>query len=181
MIIYVDHKEQNIARIIAATFPDYRGTKVQVTTAETYHPENYWSGGTRNYAVAYNLETGVVSQLSRATENPMNGTAHITVGIPEGAAIVEHILFQGKDLGIRIIVRPDNLTPFLPVPNTLTERQLSILATIRSYISSYRREVFARNHVTQEEKDELQRLGYLNKRNALTLDGKNASHAARAW
>lgn len=181
MITYVDTKDANIARIIAATFPDYRGQKAQITTGETYSPENYWSGGSKTYAVAYNLETGVVAQLSKATENPILGAAHITVNIPPGAAIVEHIIFQGKDLGIRIIVNPDNLAPFLPAPNTLTERQLAILATTRSYVSWYRKGVFARSGVTQGEKDELQRLGYLTKQGGLTLTGKNAASGARAW
>ena len=181
MVIYVNPADASIARIISATYPNYRGQKAQITTGETYTPQGYWSGGSKTYAVAYNLETGAVSPLSRATENPMNGAAHVTVEIPAGAAIVEHVLFQGKDLGIRIIVHPDNLAPFLPAPTTLTERQLQILATVRSYISFYRKEVFARNHVTQAEKDELQSLGYLTKQGGLTLNGKNAAHAARAW
>ena len=181
MVTYADRKDPTIARLIQATFPSYRGAKVQVTTGETYTPENYWSGGSKTYAVALSLETSAVSQLNRATENPMNNAAHVTVPIPQGVAIVEHVIFDGKDSGIRIIVHPENLAPFLPAPNALTERQLSILATVRSYISSYRKEVFALNRVTQAEKDELQRLGYLTKQGGLTLDGKNAASNATVW
>ena len=181
MTTYIDRKDPDITHIIAATFPDYRGTKIAIGTAESYQPHNYWSGGSKTYAVAYNLDTGVVSPLDRATENPMHGAAHVSVPLPAGVAIVEHVIFGGKDLGIRIIANPGTIAPLLPAPNTLTERQLTILATVRSYISSYRREVFTKNDVTQEEKNELQRLGFLTKQGGLTMDGKNAASIARAW
>ncbi len=181
MSIYVDRRDSTIAKIVAATYPNYRGTKVQVEASEQYSPENYWSGGSRTYAVAYNLATGTVNQPARATEDPSRGEAHVTIDILQDVAIVEHIIFCGKDLGIRIIVHPDNLTPLLPALTELTERQLSILATVRCYISSYRKEVFARNNVETSEKEELYRLGYLTKQGGLTLDGKNAANSVRAF
>ena len=181
MTTYVNRRDPTIARILDATFPDYRGTQVSVIAGEIYTPENYWSGGSKTYATAYNLETSLVIPLSHATENPFKAAAHVTVPIPQGVVIVEHVIFCGKDSGIRIIVHPENLTPFLPAPNTLTDRQLSILATVRSYVSSYRKEVFTLNQVTQVEKDELARLGCLTKLGALTLDGKNAASNAIPW
>lgn len=181
MSTYVDRKSPDVARIVSATFPDYRGTKVAISTAEKYSPQNYWSGGSRTYAVAYSLDTGKVILLDSETENPMNGAAHVSVPIPQGVAIIEHVIFQGKDLGIRVIVHPDNLAPLLPAPCSLTDRQRIILATVRSYISSYRKEIFARQGVSQAEKDELQRLGYLTKQGGLTIAGKNAASDSRAW
>ena len=181
MVIHVDRKDSSIARIVAATFPGYSGTKISIATEDSYRPENYWSGGSRTYAMAYNLETGKAMPLSEATANPMNGAAHTKVDIPANIAIVERVIFRGKDLGIRIIVRPETVTPFLPQSSELTERHLKILATIRSYISSYRKEVFSRNNVTQGEKDELTRLSYLTKQGGLTISGKNAAQNIEPW
>lgn len=178
--LYIDPKDQQISAIAHACYPNYSGKKYQIATANRYHLENYWSGGSRTYVVAYNLDTKQIQPAPEVTANPMNGAAHSEIEIPLGVAMVEHVYFCGKDLGVRIVVRPESLAPLLPKQEatTLTDRQLSILATIRSYVSSYRKEVFARHNVAQEEKDELARLGYLTKQGGLTIQGKNTAQSA---
>lgn len=54
----------------------------------------------------------------------------------------------------------------------LTERQMKILATVRAYKSDYRKDVFRRNRVTVDEMQELNRLGLIDARGAITRSGK---------
>lgn len=57
----------------------------------------------------------------------------------------------------------------------LTERQRKILATVRSFTSTYRRELFARFRVRQADLDELREMGLLDRRGAMTIMGRNIS------
>jgi len=50
---------------------------------------------------------------------------------------------------------------------------MKILATIRAYTSKYRKEVFETHGVTQAELDELQKLGLIDRRGAITVIGRN--------
>jgi hypothetical protein len=63
----------------------------------------------------------------------------------------------------------------------LTDRQKTILATIRAYTSSYRRDVFARNKVTLAEIDELYKKGFVDRRGALTRLGRIAAEDIEPW
>jgi hypothetical protein len=63
---------------------------------------------------SYHLASGAVAVPTFVTTNPMRGPAHSAIEIPEGVAIVEHSIFQGKDAGIRIYVNPANMGKFLP-------------------------------------------------------------------
>ena len=74
---------------------------------------------------------------------------------------------------IDLYVHPAAYEPPKLVAPSLTSRQMKILATIRAYTSNYRREVFDTNVVTQSELDELQRLGLVDRRGALTVMGRN--------
>ena len=90
--------------LLSRTYPDYRGLKISLRSAEAYHLGNYWDGGTRNYVVALDLATMAVAPPVSDSTNPFTDTAHATVAIPDGVAFVEHTIFCGKDLGIRIYV-----------------------------------------------------------------------------
>lgn len=75
---------------------------------------DYFSEGSRNFARAYDLATGRVAQPLAAAGTPWNAQAHARIEIPAGVAIVEHSIFCGKDAGVTIYVRPENLAPLLP-------------------------------------------------------------------
>jgi hypothetical protein len=112
--IKVSVTDPTIRKIVKACYPDYVGRKIKVEPKNTYFMTNYWDGGTRNFAVAYHLESGLTKEPTEVTTNPMNKISHGQVEIPEGIAIVEHSIYQGKDVGIRIYVNPSNVGRFLP-------------------------------------------------------------------
>lgn len=103
-----------VKQIARAAFPDYTGRKFRVEAlAGAKRLDSYWSGGSRNYFVLLSLAT------MRQVALPQNGTPFDAVGtlelreLPINCALVEHCYFCGKDLGITVYARPENLTPLL--------------------------------------------------------------------
>jgi hypothetical protein len=96
-----------LARKIALTcYPEYKGRKISVASAAIYRMADYWDGGSRDYAIAYELESGRTGAPTGAVHNPMNGAAHAEIEIPAGVAIVERSIFCGREVGITIYVNP---------------------------------------------------------------------------
>jgi len=170
--------------IIYATFPDYGGKKIQVRAAETVtvHGLN-WTGGSRNRYAACTLDgraTGNADAGNAALpwRNPVEGQ---TVAVPPGFAVVEHCMFCGKDLGLRIYVTPGDMPRLLPAPvgDELSEQEKAVLKIIRSLISSYRREKARSLGISAEEYfvlcEALKAKGLLSANGGLSLAGKNAA------
>lgn len=95
-----------VKRLLAATFPEYRGRKIRLAFSTSVRLENYWDGGTRSYWKAVDLASGETAPPAAATNNPLNRLAHVDVPIPAGVALVEHVIFCGKDCGIVVHVAP---------------------------------------------------------------------------
>ena len=76
---------------------------------------------------------------------------------------------------ITLYMHPDDFQPSRAIGPTLTERQRKILATVRSFTSTYRRELFDRFRVRQDELEELQKMRLLDRRSAVTIMGRNVS------
>jgi hypothetical protein len=119
----VSKRDDSIRSIVGATFPEYRGRKITVRVQQyPLHIESYWSGGSRSYFAAVNLRTMATVSV------PQNGTpfdggpiAADGVIIPEGFAIVEHCIFSGKDLGLRIHVNEASLPRLLSDGSLVSE------------------------------------------------------------
>lgn len=97
-----------VKRVLAATFPEYRGRKVKARA--WLRPQvlsNYWDGGTRSFYKAVRIEDGAIADFG--TDNPFVRSTHEPVDLPAGVLLVEHVIFCGKDLGIVIWARTDAL------------------------------------------------------------------------
>lgn len=106
---------REVAPVIAAVFPEYRGKKVaiEIGTEITFYDLN-WSGGTRNSYRAVRLADLVVgSAIPSSFCPPLEGK---TVEIPMDVAIVEESHFCGSGPSITIHCRPENVPA-----NLLTE------------------------------------------------------------
>lgn len=91
--------------IVSAAFPEYRGRKIRSKVGELVYVANTcWSGGTRNEFVAVELATMRVLPMAEALRAPVEfgGMQGGKVAVPQGYAIVEHSIFQGKDVGCRV-------------------------------------------------------------------------------
>ncbi len=110
-------KRAEVARLIAATFPNFRGRKIyrEVTDRVLLHDLN-WSGGTRNVYRSCTIAgtpVGGSDKYGRMApwENPAEGA---TLPLPAGFVVVCSGEFQGRSTGLTIYVHPDDLTPELP-------------------------------------------------------------------
>lgn len=108
---------RDVAAIIRATFPGYKGRKVAIRPVESvwFHDVN-WSGGSRNQYRACTLDGRPTEKQpdtgARAPwDNPYDG---LRVPTAQGFCIVEHCMFCGKDLGLRIYVHPSDMPKLLP-------------------------------------------------------------------
>ncbi len=137
--IHTDRRDPMVDRIVRAAFPSYAGRTVRIQASDTVNCASYWDGGSRDYFVAVDLATLRASDpapAQSAYDRPVRGLSSVT--IPAGAAIVEHSIFCGKDVGIRIHVHPDSLAGLLPAgtEDATTDHKIVLYAT-RSLKSSY--------------------------------------------
>jgi hypothetical protein len=184
----------------------YTGRKFQVEAAERKHIVSYWDGGTRSYwAVLTMGQEGSTQPTNAIVENGkpqlrvigecggMNKPAGIDVEIDANTIVAEHVIFCGKDLGIRFYVNPARLPQYLPASaNELTREQRIVLIATRSYKSSYagmgnyrfveaQRETGISAAAWERSKAECQQMGLLDKRGAITVEGRNAIGQADLW
>jgi hypothetical protein len=189
--VYLDRGD--VPEVFRRTFPGYRGRQFCVTSAESVTLDaNYWSGGTKYTYRGVDLVTGAVLPPDcDEYGNPFIRPEVPTVALEPNRAIVCHKVFCGKDMGLTIYVHPANLAKLLPKPAELTGHERTVLGyTARlksSYagISNYRfHEAHERTGITLAEwdtaKQSLIGKGLLNKRGAITTQGRNALVAEKA-
>ncbi|MGH2397536.1 MAG: hypothetical protein ACRDFW_11235 [bacterium] len=99
---------RDVKALAKLAYPDYAGRKFRVcSTRRTYSMADYWSDGSRNFAVAVDLATGRIVEPREAAHNPLVGrAAHATFEIPAGVGILERAVFCGRQLGITLYVAP---------------------------------------------------------------------------
>ena len=99
--------DPNIRAIAMRAFPNYKGRTFRHDTSGhvTFYDLN-WGGGTRNSYTAVRLSDmrAQAGTVMAPWNNPIEGK---TVDIPPGFAIVEHTIFCGKDMGLRVYTAID--------------------------------------------------------------------------
>ena len=183
-------------------YPAYTGQKFAVTVAESYQFNDYWDGGSREYATLAVCDAlGELRSVASPTGivAPWNKESHTRTQIPVNGMVIAHSIFLGKDMGITFYVSPGSV--FLPkmlpanTDNDTTTAEKSVLYATRCYKNSYS----GRNNIREDEaccprygarhpngisvsrqeyraaREELIRKGYLNKAGALTVSGRNAA------
>lgn len=108
---YIKLNKRDVASILALTYPTYKGRSFYLEVRSKYQMRNYWSGGTKYESVMVGQTNGVLKVVSPPvdTTNPFTKVAHIEIDIPDYVMIVEHVIFCGKDCGIRFYVSPGSL------------------------------------------------------------------------
>lgn len=168
-------------RILAASFPSYNGNKFTLDFKDSIYIDNTWSGGSREQTVFVRLDT-----FTAFVPPDSYRAGAQTVPIPEGSVAVQHVIFSGKDLGIRFIAPPGAAKLFPAPAADVTEDEIIVLVATRSYKSSYGGDSNVRFHearkntgITEERwlaaKASATAKGYLNKAGAITTAGKNAA------
>jgi hypothetical protein len=152
-----------------------------------------WSGGSRDTYTIVRLSDGAAIQGSDNMSSPWDQSRRDrTVTLEPGVAVVEHTIFQGKDLGLTFYIHPSDAAAMLPAPVELSALERFVLDATKSYKSSYngrdryqlacdtlRWDTQSRNATPtraqwDETKAALVARGYLNKAGAITTAGRNA-------
>ena len=112
-------KDKSIAAIVAATFPDYRRTKVVVEAREkvTLYGLN-WEGGSRSEYRSCTLNGEALGSAARANATApwVNAAEGSEMPIPAGAALVKGGHFCGKVATLYIYMNPADMPRMLPAP-----------------------------------------------------------------
>lgn len=140
----LDSIDDNTKAIINRCFPDYKGKKVEISDSIPGSMNSYWDGGSRNTWAIYDLDTGKAQHVPSnhpffesdrpRTMNDFFGTDEL----PKNKLLVEHSIFQGKDMGIRIYGHAEKVLPMLhSLPEPVSDHEKTVLKFTRSLKSSY--------------------------------------------
>lgn len=104
----VSRSDARVKRVLAATFPDYRGRKIRVAAwSSPVYVDWNWSGGTRDFVAVIAPGRGVgfasVPAPWRHDHGPVDPAA-----FPAGSLLVVHSIFCGSDAGITIYASPSD-------------------------------------------------------------------------
>jgi len=110
-------KDTKVAKFVKH-FPSYKGRRpIKVREAKSYRVSDYWDGGSRTYTYFVDANTGTMlldSEVGfqvQTAANPFNLRLG-SVELRPGVAVVEHSIFRGKDVGLRVILHPDDYAKF---------------------------------------------------------------------
>ena len=178
--IYTDRSDPIIDR--AARAIGYTGHKIQLYADESITlQDTYWSEGGRTTYTIVHLPSGEIRPLPRFNPPQFGGPPQpIELPIPLDCAVIGHVIFRGKDLGLRFHVRPETLTPLLPancnLEFSIPERALlSMTASLTSAgRKSERQSCNFPDELWEFTKAGLIKRGMLKKSGAITLEGRNA-------
>lgn len=178
--------DQDVMTIGRKAFPDYAGRKFRVKVAT--HPidvRSSWDGGSRTYFRFIKLSDASKSfevPAQSAFDKPIEGAD--SVELVPGLACVKHSYFCGKDMGIEILVHPENAPRLLPEPVALTDDEQTVLKYTKGFKPCYagrsNNRLYEAQHHTDitEARWEIAKAsciqkGLLNRAGAITNAGRN--------
>lgn len=181
------HVQRNdpTTRWMLAAFPSYKGKMFRVRSCTSVSLCGaYWSDGSRVTYRAIDLVSLEVSDANPAIQNPFRVPEAPTVELIAGSGIVSHTISRGKDLGLTLYVRPENVVPLVTV--SVEPDVLKVLVATRSYKAcyggdkNYRQRNSGLGPVAWDRARSLAiELGYLDKRGAITVEGRNVSEGVK--
>ncbi len=188
MRIYVDRKDSTIDAICRKV--GYSGRKVSIKAQESVTLSNtYWSGGSRSTYYGLNLETLQTVDLPHFSPPQFGGPSQpLEIPLVENLMVIEHDMFQGKDMGLILYIHPVNAAPLLPKSSELTPEETIVLEYTARLKPSYNGISNLRFHTANQEKGitseqwetaktALIAKKLLNKAGAITPEGRNARQA----
>lgn len=134
---WISPKDQKVASVCHVAFPDYSGNKYRIVFTDSVNMSSYWDGGTRSYFVVLRLSDNKIMPIPSQSpfDKQIKGVENFV--IPAGFIVVEHIIFCGKDLGLRIHARPDGSNLLPEKTDDLSELEIRVLIATASRKSSY--------------------------------------------
>jgi hypothetical protein len=111
-----------VSRIVKQAFPGSKGIRrpIGIECRDKMHIESYWSGGSKyDYGFVRlsdwtTLTANDIPREARQAEGNAYNLPVADIEIQPGFAVVEHIIFCGKDLGYRLYLHGDTIKAILP-------------------------------------------------------------------
>lgn len=103
----VSKKDPVIRKIVEIAYPAYKGRKIALVPQRyPLNCKSYWDGGSRSYFVSINLRD--FSKWTAPAQSMFDKQIDWLdkVNLPDHEVMVEHTIFCGKDLGLRIHCSP---------------------------------------------------------------------------
>ena len=186
--IHLPNTDPTTQRIVKAAYPDYKGKKFRLeVTDKPINVKGSWSDGSRTYYTFVCLDTCKVYQMPAQSQFDKQIPGADKVVLQSGIVCVEHHISCGKDMGITIVARPDavvlGMVPLSKPDLTNNERLVLMytrnLKSTYAGVSNYRfREAARATGITMNAWELAKQTcidkGLLNKRGAITVDGRNA-------
>jgi hypothetical protein len=180
-VIFTDRTDTTIDRIACAV--GFSGRNVRIVVTESMSLEGtYWNGGRKSEYFGFNLATMQSKEVPNYNPPQFGGPAITpTVDLVDGLCIARLEYTNGENRTLSLYIGPTSAAPLLPKPSELTEDERKVLVCTRSFKSSYagiKDYRFAQSGMTRERWDaakaSCQAKGLLDKRGAITNEGKNA-------
>jgi hypothetical protein len=175
-VIYLDNNKELID--LAKKIYSYTGKKFKVITQNYYHLGNYWNEGSIEYCVLVSRLDGSIHYPSNDTTNPFKAVAHESFEIPKNHFILAHDITRGKDMGINVYCREDEIDNVLPKQEEikLTKNEEIVLNAFKALKSNYRKNHCLNSMFLLEYENaivKLKELDLISRNNAITTKGKN--------
>jgi hypothetical protein len=132
-----DPSAEHAIAIMKRAFPSYTGKKFSIrTVSKTVNCASSWAGGSRSYFRLVALDAPTMSRVvppQSMFDSQIDGID--TVSIPIG--IVKHTIFCGRDMGLSLLLAPENATSLLPESDPVTSDERAVLQATATYKNSY--------------------------------------------
>ncbi len=184
MTIYLELSDPTVRKLVNVAFPGYTGRRVQcqVRDSVAFYGTQWDGGEKRDYKIVRlaDLASVPIPEQPYGADSPAHRES---MPIPEGCVVVCHN--QGRYEHISIFAPKEVINPLLPAPVSLTDDEKIVLEYTCKLKASYAgisnfRFVEA-NRTTKisaerwnSAKESLTASGYLDKRGAVTVKGRNA-------
>jgi hypothetical protein len=214
-----DSATQEALRVMRAAYPGYRGRKfsVRVQALSNMDLRSYWDGGSRTDYTLIDLDSRRTVALP--TQSPFDAPVrsveqfvirhlgvfddgtyecdlwHSTIEaakLPLNVGVVEHVIFQGRDQGLTLVIDPAKAAGLLPSPDTVTDDQQIVLHYTGSLKNTYggetnlrfkeaHRETGIPETVWETAKASLIQSKHLRSNGSITPKGRNARRPIGGW
>lgn len=173
--------------LVRLAYPECGSNNVTICPCDAESQHNcasYWSGGYRDYFTFVDLASMTCAQAPQQSMFDRQVEGLDKVKLPRGTIIVvQH--FMGVRKSVSIYIRHDDMNPkFLPLPKPeLSAAEKKVLFYTRSLKNSYGGKSDIRRRESKMSPEEwvktqagLMTMGLLDKRGALTINGRNAAN-----
>ena len=117
-------KTPGLKKLIAETYPDYKGRKFFISTNVPNDLSSYWDSGSRDYYCFADLVTGQIKEVGSNHPAFEPNKPRTLNGLPSGMLLVKRSIFMGQESGITVYCNESD------IPKSLILDQQKLISAI---------------------------------------------------